>query len=1527
MPISDITSQYLNSLEKDNTGFSLNNNNNISPIKPNHKDNKDLDELARQLNISPTKQSQSSPLVVNKNVSNLFRTKFESPSATISSFKSSENHPSWANRNYKDVLNKSPTKTPLKQIKKPILDSPSSNSKPFFSSPSKSTSKHSPGYEYLCRIESIKNWLQQVLNEEIIQSSSELIKYIRNGIHLAKLSNVILPNKRNVFLNDSNLQFKHTENINRFFQLLDYLNMPDLFRFELTDLYDAKNVPKVWFCLHALSYILNKQDPQKYPKMLNLVDKLNFEDDDIRTADRALIGAPLPNFSSADSNEENDLDTNYMNKVTESSPIKFSPINKQTSMDNHFEEKQSEKKSVKFEIKSPIDTSFKIKSPNIETDANYQNSDYYTPELDYHVINIIKVQSLARGVNCRYSMFVKKILIKSYVEEFNVLFSVIRSNLSKSKTVHKHGNELRFYDYEIVELQSLIRKKLAIDKLPKEEFEENKIVKFQSILRGKIFRDRNESIKKGLSNSISTIVDFQSMSRMKLVYKKINKLISHKHKILPSIIQLQSISRSKLYLKFSISAQIEEKPIIQIQSIIRRNFVIQELNNKHLRTRSQKRKFIELQAIARGGISRTRLCNNVLINLIYEDDLLNELFAKVRGNKLRKETNQKKDSLKSLESSSILPVQTLFRGVLTRFHKEITLDDLYDQIDSIIKLQSITRGHIIRLRQHDYKQYYLKNVDLVIKAQSIIKRTLIQNAYKQLTTTTNPTLSVIRKFAYLLSNSESDFNKEMELTKLKDKIIEKSKINEDLECQIEQLDIKLGLLDKNKITIEEFVKPKKIKLNSNSIGNVKTLERLNKSARARIEIYQSLFYILQTNSIYFKRLYSSLSYSDKESKFNRDLFSSITTLFPIENGSINNHSREEFFYIKFVLDLMDLDARQSILLGDLTKVQKTYWIDYLYHFNNLTFQRQHLKKIVGKFVSSVIDDENLDFESDPTIINADVISREIKIHGSSTGNSNLSPQEAIQIPQVSNKFINNLISLREKANDLIYILQKCHIPIHVRILCKSAYDLSCRYFPDKSKLQHLAVSGVIFIKHYINLIFNHPENYGYKKEYPKCEDNLKHLSRVMLQIFSMKLFNDNFLKPLNDYITNSTETIKLFIIDLINISDVDSVYELSEYNDILNHEKPKLLMKINNMINLEKITVSNADIIAPYQHDPILKYVTDLESLNSSPSDFISLTDLSQLVLILNPQTHEDNLNDAKNKSLFTIAKRSLLYIIRVQEDGDDLLELLISGIKPEHEEKFKRIVAQEREEEDKKNPYYKQSIGDLTKLSYHELKKICLENLLKLESMGELTRKNSFQTLLNQTSVDIKTKDIQRSNRIQELKNYEQVIKKLTEKEKFLKKQLADYNSHIDMILTELTKKPKDKRVFFNIIPVFSKQYFYHRELRKRNRLPKFGSYKYSSKKLTDMKILIDYNFKGAFSSSKLEFMFSCHQIGKFTIEVANNSINIPGASNVISLDDLLNLQYENRVKFELFDGLATFDSNNFMAFIFSKFYDIKKH
>ena len=1633
MAIGNIAARYLSSLEETDTTTTTTSNvlqpsNKInSPTKFNRKsldnNSQDLDALARALNITPSKP-ETSTSISRGSATSLLRTKFESPSATVSSFKStsssngtsptkrthfveitSDETPSWANKNYKDILNKSPTKfntqsnihTPSKQSNQKF-GTPSSSS-----SPAKNASKSSPGYEYLCRIEAIKQWLQLVLQEQISQSASQLISYIRNGIHLAKLANVVLPTSKLVFMNDSKLQFKHTENINRFFQLLDFFNMPDLFRFELTDLYDAKNVPKVWFCLHALSYILHKQDPL-YPQMNNLVGKADFSDDDIRTANRALVNSPLPNFSSADTGEgKSDSSKNnnsgttsataaFMDKVT--SPVKKIPsplkrpqqlesaedkpqdstelfkIDKDNPFTDHVDLAPPSTSSAKLEMLSPSSQllEFKIKLPII--DLSHRDSDYYTPELESHLPNIIKFQSLARGAVFRYLMFVDRILLKSYQDEFTTLFSIIRGNKARCKTVHKHRDELKLYSFEIIELQSIIRRKFVANKKPNFTSITNDVetVELQSMIRGKLTRDWKRYVTNRLENFTPQIIDFQSLVRMKSIYSKSNKIISHKGEILPSLIELQSIARSQLYHRFSRSNAIDETEIIKIQSIIRRNAVIEDLYTKLSKVRSNKRRLIELQSIARGGVARTKLCNSVLVALIYEDGILNQLFAKIRGDNFRKKFNSQKSELLKYEKSSIIPVQTLFRGVLSRYTKEVTLSDIFDQIDSVITLQSITRGKLMRGLIYKFSDYYQKHIKQVVKAQAILQRIFAQNAYKQLITSKNPSLKVIRRFAPLLSNNERDFQDEMTLSDLKDLIIEKCKANEEYESQIEQLDMKLGLLDKNKISIEEFLKPTKGKTFKPIVENVKNLERLNKSLKKKIELWQTLFYFIQTNPIYLTKLFNSIPYSKNQTKSSQDLFQSIIQLFPVRDSSITYHSREEYFLVKLMIQLMQNDTANSNNLGDITKLHLTNWIDFFTNFNNHTFQRQHLKALLGKFVIRIVDNEQVDFESDPIRIYNQIIDHEMKVYGRSEKSRDISPQAAIQLPEVSNKFVGNLMSLRETCSDLLSMLQKnasgnkalLQIPDHVKLICRQGYLCAQRKFPNKSDQQHLAVAGVIFVKHYLGSILQVPENYGIltgnnDTQKAKSKDNLRYLYRVMLQLFSMKPFNDNFLKPLNEYIMASTDTVKSIISQaIINVGEIETVYELHDYDDLVTHQRPKLTISVNSLIQLEKSILQNVDIITTGNDDQLYKTCVEVEKLLISPQDMLTLTDLSSVTLNLNPTTQEESIVDSKTKTLFTQAKRCLLYIIRVQEedDSDDLLELLISGIKPSHEQRFKEIVQYEKAEQDislnnsksvtantvnkKKStrPYSGTSLGDLSNLTYHELKKMCLEIILKLESMGELTRKNSFQTLLNQIAMDIKTKDSQRQCRWQQLQVSQKTIKKLSEKENYLKTQLHNYNKHVESVLLELQSKSKSndknwKRKLFNImvIPVFSKQYFYHRELRKHNRLPKFGSYKYLAKKLMDQKVLIDFSTtNNVATASKLDFMFSCHQVGKFTIEVASGTVNIPGATNTITLDELLALQYENKTQFELFDGMATFDSNNFMGLIFRKFYDLKK-
>lgn len=1606
-PTKNVALKYLDTINDANSHLDATASPSKSPLQPTSKFNssngrlkksypeEDLDKLAMQLNVNPI----STPT---KN--ELLRTKFETPSVTVSSFKTPLNisssstvsstksgspirrplgnrHSPYKTNDNSTEPDVSPIKRGMPSLKYKQQEYDSTDSRPnksYLSSPSNSTDKNSPGYEYLCRIMAIKLWLEDIIEESIDKTPCELITEIRNGIVLAKLANVILPTKRPVFTN-SKLQFRHTENINRFFKLLDFMDVPDLFRFELTDLYDARNVPKVWFCLHAMSYMLHKSDPN-FPQIENLVDKVDFSPDDIKSANRSLVGCGLPNFASADEDDNGAGESTYMNRALETgSPNKleraspsrthdqYSNNNRDSSIysSSNFDYQTPKKKpsrnyntyeNTSVNKSSQEDNFYTPKSqilsrPSYLDNTNYKESPYYTPEIENHLSNIMKLQALSRGASFRYRMFVKKIMLKSYNDEITQMNSLIRGSFTRMKTVHRHRDEILVFKHEIVDLQSIIRSK-SLRAGCQYDFSSHipRVTRLQSIIRGKLQRDEVKKIKFGLVNQELKLTEFQAYSKMFLIYSKSIVLLKHKTEIEPQIVEVQSLVRRALYKRNTINSLLSglksNGNLSHLQAVIRGKLTRKNVFTKQFLLSKVSPEILELQSVARGGVARTRLCNNVLITLMHEDITMNCLFAKARGNFVRDEMEFKHQYLKYYEKN-VIKLQSLFRGVLCRFERDIILEDSYDNIDQIISFQSIIRGGFLRNKLNSIDAYYHQNISMVIRAQAILKRNFTQRAYKSLISMKDPPLSVIRRFAYLLSDNDRDYEQEMELSELKDKIIDKSKANEELEKEIDNLDVKLGLLDKNKITVEDFIKNRTKSKHVKEISdekNTMNFERLNKSSRERIELYQSLFYFLQTKPSYLVRLHEHMDISTKSQREFGQLQTNILSMYPIKDSSIHHHSREEFFLVKFILALMANDVKQNCTnLTDITKSNCCFWIDYLLHFNSHTYQRLHLKSMLGKVVTSIVDDDEADFESDPSVIYLEFVQRDMRIDGFSDRNNDITPQMAIKDPEVSTKFVQNLMNLREHATSALNYLETMYdrIPLHVKLIAKEAYKLSKLSFPDRSETNHLSVAGVVFIKHYISSIFLYPENFGLAIKDPfnpglsnaKAKTNLKYLSKVLMQVFALKPFSDNFMKPLNDYVTSSFDIAKDLISEIIKVEDLETEYKFTDYDDIVTHDRPKLVIKVNDMIQLEKTIQRNIDIVAPSSDDQLYSIATSLNETVSSSDDMVALSELGLITLSLNPTTKEESIAETKGNALFTQVKRSVLYIIRVQ-DGSDLLELLVGAITSDHEQAFQEITHSERQEAEddnaikKKKAYHKTSLGDLTSIDYRALKKNALETILQLEVMGLVSRRDCFQEILNQIALDIKTKHQQRVTRKTQLDVAITTYDKLIEKEIFLTKQHQDYSSHVETILAELQLKPKDKR-FFNIIPIFSKQYFYHRELRKSNRLPKFGSYKYSAKKLMEQKILIDLGgsiHQKHGSSSKLDFMFSCHEAGKFTVEAANGTVNLPGAYSTISLDDLLNLQYEKKEKIEVFDGMVVFDTMNLASFIFKRFYDINK-
>ena len=68
--------------------------------------------------------------------------------------------------------------------------------------------------------------------------------------------------------------------------------------------------------------------------------------------------------------------------------------------------------------------------------------------------------------------------------------------------------------------------------------------------------------------------------------------------------------------------------------------------------------------------------------------------------------------------------------------------------------------------------------------------------------TPHPPLSVVHRFVHLLNQSQEDFLAEAELLKLQEEVVRKIRSNQQLEQDLNLMDIKIGLLVKNRITLQ-----------------------------------------------------------------------------------------------------------------------------------------------------------------------------------------------------------------------------------------------------------------------------------------------------------------------------------------------------------------------------------------------------------------------------------------------------------------------------------------------------------------------------------------------------------------------------------------------------------------------------------------------------------------------------------------------------------------------------------------------------
>lgn len=267
--------------------------------------------------------------------------------------------------------------------------------------------------------------------------------------------------------------------------------------------------------------------------------------------------------------------------------------------------------------------------------------------------------------------------------------------------------------------------------------------------------------------------------------------------------------------------------------------------------------------------------------------------------------------------------------------------------------------------------------------------------------------------------------------------------------------------------------------------------------------------------------------------------------------------------------------------------------------------------------------------------------------------------------------------------------------------------------------------------------------------------------------------------------------------------------------------------------------------------------------------------------------------------------KRCVLYIIRVQS-GKNLLEIMVTPIKREDEEKWAELVKNELRQQisdpKEKNPYQdSSSLLDIASMTYKELKRTALENIITLERTGRISRSNQYQDILNEIALDIRTKHRRRIQRHREMENARANMAALEEKQVWLRSQLKSYNDYVESAMTTLHSKSKDKKRF--LLP-FTKQWGHEREQARSGRKPKFGSYKYSARNLADKGVMVNWSGYTERQWDRNNITISSDKVGIFQIEGSAGNMMINGASAILNLDDLLQCQFENQQYLYIFDS-----------------------
>ncbi|KAM7222918.1 hypothetical protein V8F06_001816 [Rhypophila decipiens] len=1390
-------------------------------------------------------------------------------------------------------------------------------------------------YEYLCHIGEAKEWIEDVIHRPI-PAIVELEEALRDGVTLAEVVEALNPHRRLKIFRHARLQYRHSDNIAIFFRYLDEVELPDLFRFELIDLYEKKNIPKVIYCIHALSWLLYRKGIVDF-RIGNLVGQLEFEHHELEAMQKGLdkLGANMPTFGNmgADFGVEPTPEPEPEPQETEEERIDRELAENEAAITDL--QAQIRGAMLRMQLGEQMQQLWDSEEWLVDLQSRIRG-DFTRQIMDYRLEMkrfATNLQSAARGFLVRRRLSQKQRFWKSTEGDILKLQSMMRASKVRNE-VREQKSQLDLADAPIRDIQatfrgSLVRKAMAAQQQETSDMAVP-IAGLQTAVRGMLLRKRLAEDQRQLREHEEEVTGLQAAMRAMLTRNQVATQMDALESFSPAFEALQahwrgSSARSNVE---ALKAELQDNSssIGLLQSHIRANAVRREISDTLEALDLTEESVVDLQAMIRGALLRKQLSDD-MDALDQETDIIITLQSHIRGFLCRQKQSTLLDELEENVEEAV-SLQALARAMLLRASVANVLEELDEHEEIITEVQAAAKAFIVRAKFEEKKRFFKENMQKVVKIQSFVRAKLQGEAYKSLTSGKNPPVNAVKNFVHLLNDSDFDFNEEVEFERLRKTVVQQVRQNEMLEQYIDQLDIKIALLVKNKITLDEVVKHQhnfgghasNLLANSSiSSANHFDLKALNKSSRKKLESYQQLFFALQTQPHYLARLFKRLREQGTAEKELKRIEHLMMGLF-----GYAQKRREEYYLLKLIARAIREEVDTCNTLQDYLR-GNFFWTKLLLNYARAPSHRKYLRELLGPLIrDNIIEDPALDLESDPMQIYRSAINNEELRTGRPSSRPLDIPREmAIKDPETRDLFIDHLRDLREICDQFLLALEDLlpRMPYGLRFVCRQTFEALCGQFRREHQTQLLQLVGNWLWKTYLQPALTSPENVGVieKQLGPLQKRNLIEVAKVLGQIASGRQFGgDNiYLQPLNAFIAESIERFMHIMGDLIEVPDAERTFDIDEYNDLYAKNKPTLYIKLTDVFAIHNLIAAELPSLCPNRDDLLREIIQDLGSAKHNETEMMS-PGSSDIQMFLTPKLHDVEDPEAEVKALFMETKRCILYIIRVQT-GANLLEILVKPISQEDENKWAMLLREDfANGSNTRGAYSDANMVDVTRMSYYELKRMALENVLRLEHMGRISKHNYYQDVLNAIALDIRTKSRRRVQRQRELEGVRLTLSNLHEKAKYLEQQRKSYDDYIEQAMATLQNKKGKKRF---LLP-FTKQYNHQRELERSGRVPKFGSYKYSARALSDKGVLVSWAGIAERDWGQINLTISCDEVGVFSLEGSRGHIQIPGASALVPIEDLLQAQFEAHQFMTLFEGNLRLNVNLLLHLVYKKFY-----